>query len=194
MKERSSFICGARRDERDEFQVQSADRTRPIMSRQRPSSRCVYYLDPHLIDFVSVCCEYTSTCWRMIWNVIAAPTVLDEANLLRCSLIVLACHHVDSRNEAYVPPSTWVWLALASFSSFFCLLLTRQEAAIATALVTLFLLEAVLPIMFVMFTTVLICKQVSLTSGICIMASLWTILVALANWIRRTVYQSMGHG
>ena len=47
---------------------------------------------------------------------------------------------------------------------------------------------------FVVFTTVLICKQVSLTCGICIMACLWTILVALANWIRRTVYPSMGHG
>lgn len=174
--------------------MSSSDRTRPVMSRQRPSSRHIYYLDPHLIDFFSICCEYTSTCWRMIWSVVAAPTLLNEANRLRCSLIVLACHHVDSRNDAYVPPSAWVWLALASFSSFFCLLLTRQEAAIATALVTLFLLEAVLPIIFVMFTSVLIWKQASWTFGICIMASLWTILVALANWIRRTVYQSIGHG
>lgn len=163
-------------------------------NRQRSSSHCVYYLDPHLSDFLSICCEYAATCWRVLCSVLAAPGCLDETNLLRCSLLVLTCHHVDSRNEAYVPPSTWVWLALASFSSFFCLLLTRQEAAVATALVTLFILEAVLPLLFVMFTAFLIWKQVSWTTGIVIMAILWTILVALANWIRRTVYQSMGHG
>lgn len=169
-------------------------RTMTTTRRQRPPSHCVFYLHPHVIDALDVCCEYTFTCWRIIRSILAAPGCLDEANLLRCSLVILLCHHVDSRNEAYVPPSIWIWLALASFSSFFCILLTQQDAAMATALVTLFILEAVLPVLFVLFTTFLIWKQVSWTTGLFIMAILWTILVSLANWIRRTVYQSMGHG
>jgi hypothetical protein len=64
----------------------------------------------------------------------------------------------------------------------------------ATALVTLFILEAILPLVFVAFTTALVWKQVTWVTGLFVMAVLWIILAGFAHWIRRTVYQSMGHG
>lgn len=166
----------------------------PTMNRQRPSSHCVYYINPHISDIVCICCDWMSTCWRLAVNILSAPGYLDEANLTRASLVILACHHVDIVSDAWVPPSTWKWLSLVSLSSFFCLLVTRQEAAMAMALVALFLLEAILPLFFVGFTTLLVWKQVSWQSGVIVMAVVSTIMVGLAQWIRQTVYQSMGHG
>ena len=172
----------------------SSSRNTTMSRRQWPSSHSVYYLNPFLSDTLSICLDWSSTCWRLCYNLLSAPGYLDDANLLRLSLVVLACHHVDMWHEAWVPPSTWIWLALFSFSSFFCLLWTRQEAAMATALVTLFVLEAVLPLVFVSFTTLLVWKQVTWMTGLTIMAIFWILLAALAHWIRQTVYQSLGHG
>jgi len=96
--------------------------------RQRPSSHEVYYLNPHISDLLSLCCAWTSFFWRLCCNFLSAPGRLDEANLLRCSLIVLACHHVDLQNESWVPPSTSYYLDMVNCLFLFLLLLSLADS------------------------------------------------------------------
>lgn len=152
------------------------------------------YLNPYICDLLTICYDWTASCCSLCCNVLSAPCKLDEANLLRFSLLVLLCHHVDSWNEARVPPSTWIWLTLLCFSSFFCLLLTRQEAAMATALITLFVLEAIMPVVLLGLSAFVLCKQISLLEGMLVMVIVGISIGITAQWIRQTVYQRMGHG
>jgi hypothetical protein len=156
--------------------------------RQRAPSHRVY-LHPFLANVIGVCFE----CIIPGWWVWCSLLRLSEPAQRRISIVMLACHFVDIDGRNLTDSiSTWpAWLAIFSFSSF---LSTRQEAAWVTALIMLFILEAVVPLLLVTCTSVLIWKQVTWTTGLTVMGALWIGLASLARWLRCSLYQSMGHG
>jgi hypothetical protein len=149
------------------------------------------YLPPFLENVVRFCWGYIVPCWRAWWN-LPCP---DELTQRRISIMMLlACHFVEIEGKirAAESISTWpAWVALFSFSS---VLSRREGAAWATALIMLFALEAIVPVLLVTCTTALVWKQVSWTTGLSIMCALWIGLFTLVRWLRCTLYQNMGHG
>ena len=155
--------------------------------RQRTTSHRVY-LHPFLANVIYVCLECISPCWWIFCHLLC----LSEPAQRRISVAVLACHFVNIDGSILTDSmSTWpAWLALFSFSSFISM---RQEAAWATALIMLFILEAAVPLLLITCTSVLIWKQVTWTTGLMVMGALWIGLASLARWLRCSLYQSMGH-
>eukprot|EP00543_Licmophora_paradoxa_P018420 CAMPEP_0202469664 /NCGR_PEP_ID=MMETSP1360-20130828/79178_1 /ASSEMBLY_ACC=CAM_ASM_000848 /TAXON_ID=515479 /ORGANISM="Licmophora paradoxa, Strain CCMP2313" /LENGTH=106 /DNA_ID=CAMNT_0049095077 /DNA_START=278 /DNA_END=598 /DNA_ORIENTATION=- len=69
-----------------------------------------------------------------------------------------------------------------------------QEAVVITALVALFCLEALLPLLIFIGTYLLLTGQLEIYSGVALLALVWFLITAATHWISCTIFQQMGHG
>ena len=70
----------------------------------------------------------------------------------------------------------------------------QEEAVIATALILLIFLEALLPIFILGCTSMFLFQQVSWETGLALLLVVWLGSTFCAHCIRRMLYQSLGHG
>ena len=88
-------------------------------------------------------------------------------------------------------------IALMSVSFVITLQLTwghQEEAVIATALISLIFLEALLPLFILGCTSMFFFQQVSWETGLAMLVAVWLGSTFCAHVIRRMLYQSLGHG
>lgn len=88
-------------------------------------------------------------------------------------------------------------LAMVSISFVFTLQIAwghQEEAVIATALILLIFLEALLPLFILGCTSLFLFQQVSWETGLALLVIVWVGSTFTAHCIRRMLYQSLGHG
>ena len=99
-------------------------------------------------------------------------------------------------------PHYMIWgipVSIAALSASFVFALQfiwgqQEEAVIATALILLIFLEAMLPVCIVGLSSLFIFQQVSLEMGLGVLVAVWLGSTLCAGCIRRMLYQSLGHG
>lgn len=102
----------------------------------------------------------------------------------------------------YAMPQYFLWgipavVALFSVSFVITFQLTwnhQEEAVIATALMSLIFLEALLPLFILGCASMFLFQQVSWESGLALLVLVWLGSTFSAHCIRRMLYQSLGHG
>ena len=118
----------------------------------------------------------------------------------------------DENQMATVVDGTWAQLAsmpqylvwgvpavIGMLSASFVLTLQltwghQEEAVIATALILLIFLEALLPIFILGCTSMFLFQQVSWETGLALLLVVWLGSTFCAHCIRRMLYQNLGHG
>jgi hypothetical protein len=104
-------------------------------------------------------------------------------------------------NEVWMMfPVMWLWCAPLLLSFSIAILISspywwrpHQEETIlmVSALVTLFFIEALLPIMILLSSTFLLLRDVDWVTGVLIMFVIWTLMMFMAHIVRCAIYQTM---
>ena len=132
-------------------------------------------------------------------------------NIDHSALLTLVNHPNDPRHAAAAGdgpltlaaiPHYLIWgvpaaIAMLSVSFVLTLQLTwghQEEAVIATALILLIFLEALLPLFILGCTSMFLFQQVSWETGLALLVIVWLGSTFCAHCIRRMLYQSLGHG
>jgi len=186
----------------------------PIVRHQSPSStggqqsRSTTFhticMNPFLISLLLHVFEFMRVCWEICWRLLTSPT-LSEAALVRLSIACLGLHilhpYIEAQPEVKLPWWFFGGIATATLTLTTLLLsmpywirLDQGEAIIVTALVCLFLLESLQPIMILSCVSLIIMRQVSLIAGIFVLGVLWGCITFTTYFIRCYAYQHMGHG
>ncbi|CAB9520155.1 expressed unknown protein [Seminavis robusta] len=201
----------------------SSRRTRPYGSDCLPSTPTIRIPIPSLlVDCVTFCFDWTYAAVEIWAEVLSAPpfplSTLHKVsivllgverirdNLDHSALVVLLMNHHPSSSSV----ETWsssipqyiVWgipgiVALLSVSFVLTLQLSwghQEEAVIATALILLIFLEALLPLFILGCTSMFLFQQVSWETGLVLLVMVWLGSTFCAHCIRRMLYQSLGHG
>ena len=178
-----------------QYELNSWQRMQPrhhTDSVHRRTSSLHIYLSPFLSDVLCMWWEWTTTCLHVWHNLLSGPAHLSDSGVLRLSIIALLCHHTTVMNGGNsIATTTWmIWLSLFLLVSSMTM---REDVALASALVMLFLLEALQPVMLITCTSLLVWKQATWTTGLVVTSVLWAILAGAAHWIRCTLYHSTSH-
>lgn len=185
----------------------------PAIKLQIPSLLC---------DCVSFFWNWTFAAVEVWVDVLSAPPFPLET-LQRVSIVLLGVEKVrrnldQSTLIVFVNPdgtpvdaAAWslgsiphylIWgipglIAVLSISFILTLQLSwghQEEAVIATALIMLIFLEALLPLFILGCTSMFLFQQVSWETGLILLVVVWLGSTFCAHCIRRMLYQSLGHG
>jgi len=141
------------------------------------------------ISLLLVCSEKVSTISEQLMAM--SLTNLNETSL----------NHVDNINSLI--PSWWVLacpvmtvllICIAVSSPYWCHLFPsiREETfMLIIPLVTLFLLEAFLPVLIFISSTLLLLRQVDWFTGMALLLTVWALLSIITHFVRCSVYQHM---
>jgi hypothetical protein len=173
-------------------------------SDARPTGVYTLHINDFLINLVHFVCEWTRACCRLWWRLLTTPTFQDN-ELLRISIALLTLYtihpymtdvDVDSNSTLLprsiywaIPMATTVLLLLACFLWAF----QQRDALMVTGLLTLFLLEAMLPIVMLTSISLLVMQQVSVVSASLALVINWCSVNCMAHFIRCFLYQNAGH-
>jgi len=167
--------------------------------------------------------DWTLGCLELWWHILTASHMSD-ISLFRLSNIMLGWHYIGvmlstlwareveilSRTPSYpafllvtVPDAWWLW-ALPLITGCIALLVAVpymiripgafHQGAVITALISLFVLEAMLPVGLLVCTTLCLLQKVTWLSGLLILGMVWISVTLCAHWVRCLVYQSIGRG
>lgn len=185
----------------------------PAIKLQIPSLLC---------DFVSFFWNWTFAAVEVWVDVLSAPPFPLET-LQRVSILLMGVERIrrnldQSTLIVFVNPdgspmdtAPWslasiphylIWgipglIAVLSISFVLTLQLSwghQEEAVIATALIMLIFLEALLPLFILGCTSMFLFQQVSWETGLILLVVVWLGSTFCAHCIRRMLYQSLGHG
>lgn len=103
--------------------------------------------------------------------------------------------------QAPLIPFAWIWavpllmlftIGVITSSPYWWRPHRGETMVMVTALVSLFLLEALLPVMIFISTAMLFLRQVHVWCGLAMIGGVWAVLTCLTHMMRCAVYQNLG--
>jgi hypothetical protein len=194
----------------------SLSSSRPGLSPRRVIPSYSLSVHPLLLDVFQQTWLWTCTCWEVCGTLVSIE-LLSEESLQRLSIMILVCHNLQvlvdhsilptfPDDQVGLPPVqliipiVWIWAAPMLMSFAIGIIVTsphwrrphREETiAMVASLVALFLLEALLPVMIFVSTTMLLMRQVDWLIGLVLIGSVWALFTFLTHFIRCAVYQNL---
>lgn len=153
----------------------------------------------------------TETLQKVSIVLLAVEAIRDNIDHSALLVALVNTNNADPNQISVGADGTWtltavpqylVWgvpAAIGMLSASFVLTLQltwghQEEAVIATALILLIFLEALLPLFILGCTSMFLFQQVSWETGLALLLVVWLGSTFCAHCIRRMLYQSLGHG